>query len=123
MPGKNQLKLWLVGACLIETLCATYLLNVPGAAGFFSILYFAAGLGIGLILLFLPAIKRLNAAWQKNSRPELLVKGLLVASMACFLIYGSRALLIENPLDYKAADMLPVIKTMDQRFLHGAWNQ
>ena len=27
----------------------------------------------------------------------------------------------QNPLDYRNADMLPVIKIMNERFLHGEW--
>jgi hypothetical protein len=122
MLRDNQLKSWLAGACVIETLCATYLLNIPGGAPFFSVIYLISGLTIGFLLLFFPQANHSLVVWNKNSRSELLVKGLLIASMAFFLIYGSVPLLKENPIDYKTADMLPVIKTMDQRFLHGAWD-
>src|SRR5580693_10600430 len=107
MLGKIQLKSWLVMACVAETLCATYLLNIPGGAAFFSVIYFMAGLGIGLILLFSPQINSHFRLRDKSSRNECLVKLLLIAAMALFLIYGSGPLLKENPIDYETADMLP----------------
>lgn len=121
MRNKNYLKTWLIAACIIETLCATYFLDITRYATFFSFIYFIAGISIGILILFFPQIKRNGFTDQRKYNVVFFFKILLIAATAFFLFYGSKSIMIENPLDYRTADMLPVIKIMNQRFLHGEW--
>jgi hypothetical protein len=118
---KKYLKTAFVAACIIETLCATYFLEIANAATFFSILYFIAGISIGILILFFPQNVKNISISQRKYNAEFFFKILLIAAVAFFLFHESKNLLAENPIDYRNADMLPVIKTMNGRFLNGQW--
>jgi len=77
-------------------------------------------MSIGVLILFFPQIKRNVTNEQKYNR-EFFFKILMIAAAAFFLFYESKSIMLENPLDYRNADMLPVIKIMNERFLHGEW--
>ena len=119
MEGRKHLKIWLLIAFAIETLCATYFLKLQVLAGFASILYFLSGIGIAVIILFLPKAK--NPAFNVSSSYQNYFRFFLIASIAVFLYWLSNSIINENSLDFHNADMLPVIKKMDQRFLNGQW--
>jgi hypothetical protein len=121
MFSKNYLKTWLAAACVIETLCATYFLDFTYYATFFSFTYFIAGISIGIMILFFPQIKRNVVANERKYNREFFFKIILIAATGFFLFYESKSIMLENPLDYRTADMLPVIKIMNERFLHGEW--
>jgi len=121
MLSRKYLKSTFVAACILETLCATYFLEITNAAAFFSVLYFIAGISVGILILFLPQYKQSISRRTRTPVPELLFCLLLMAAVAFFLFYESKNIFAENPIDYRNADMLPVIKTMNERFLHGHW--
>ena len=121
MFNKKYLNTSFVVACLIETLCATYFLLIQNAASFFSVLYFITGIAIGILILFFPQYKKNVSIGERKYDAEFFFKILLIAAVAFFLFYGSKNLFFENPIDYRNADMLPVIKTMNERFLQGQW--
>ncbi len=106
-------------AFAIETLCITYLMKVKNLAPFTSILYFICGIVIAKIILFLPAPDKTIFKLEKKS--ENLFKFFLIAVISFLVCYFSISIMNDNPIDYRNADMLPVIKTMDQRFLSGQW--
>jgi hypothetical protein len=121
MFDKKYLKPAFVSACVIETLCATYFLKIQNTASFFSIIYFIAGITIGILILFVPQYTRDISTSQRKYDAEFFFKILLIAVVAFFLFYESKNLFTENPIDYRNADMLPVIKTMNERLLKGQW--
>jgi hypothetical protein len=122
MLRTDQLKIGIITAFIVETLCATYFLDIPRTAAFFSVIYFIAGIAISILILFFP---RVNASLHQQGGTLKLVtyiKPLLVIAFAGLVLFTGKAILAENPLDYKNADMLPVIKTMNERFLAGDWH-
>ncbi|HEY4874223.1 MAG TPA: hypothetical protein VIH86_01495 [Puia sp.] len=121
MLSKKYLKTAFVAACIIESLCATYFLEIENAASFVSIIYFIAGISVGILILFFPQYTKNISISQRKYDAEFLFKILLIAGVAFFLFYESKNLFEENPIDYRNADMLPVIKTMNERFLNGQW--
>jgi len=121
MGNKNFLKIWLVAACIIETLCATYFLDITRWATFFSFIYFIAGISIGILILFFPQIRKNDFDNGRKYNAAFFFRILLIAAVGFFLFYESKTIMLGNPLDYRNADMLPVIKIMNERFLHGEW--
>jgi hypothetical protein len=122
MPGQKHVKSAIVIAFALETGCVTWFLKVPGAAPFLSILYLVTGISIALMLsnsspLYLPRL----AARARNLRVNIYraaVLGLLLLAIQTLCRYWFD----EIPLDVNYADMLPIIKVMDQRFLAGSWH-
>jgi hypothetical protein len=122
MPGQKHLKSAIVLAFALETLCVTWFLKIPGGTPYFSVLYLVAGSVIALSLLyFSPLNLPRMALGGRNTRVNiyrLAVIGLLLLAMLTLCRYWFD----EIPLDINYADMLPIIKVMDQRFLAGNWN-
>lgn len=121
MPKQNHLRTWLVAAFAIETLCITYALQFPDLASYNSIVYFVCGVSIAVIILFLPQAKKTSIHFSLSSQNYLkfflvITIGFLLGCLGYFIIH-------ETPIDYKNADMLPVIKTMNERFLNGQLKQ
>lgn len=122
MPGQKHLKSAIVIAFALETGCVTWFLKVPGTAPFLSILYLVTGVAIALMLLSSSPLHLPRLAPKgRNLRVNIYragVLGLLVLAMHTLCRYWFD----EIPLDVNYADMLPIIKVMDQRFLAGNWN-
>ncbi|MEO6962367.1 MAG: hypothetical protein ABIY90_10380 [Puia sp.] len=104
-----------------ETFFASYgLLAAPDAA-VASILYFAAGLGLVFSLLFAPVA---TLDFSRKSKPtDRLIKCAFLGAMLFLAYITSRYWFIGIPIDPDYADMLPVIKEMNERFLSGHWHQ
>jgi hypothetical protein len=137
MPGQKHLKTVIVTAFALETLSVTYCLKIPGATPFFAILHFLAGTSVALLLLRFPPLSHpflqtktgngtgsaVRAGWKswntRSNQYRLILTGMLALTMHTLCRYWFD----EIPLDINYADMLPIIKVMDQRFLAGHWNQ
>ncbi|HLK28130.1 MAG TPA: hypothetical protein VKT28_06085 [Puia sp.] len=119
MLSKNTLRILLLAAFFIETLCITWLMKFEDLAAITSVVYFFSGIAIAKIILFLP--KPAKPIISFDNKSEKIFKVFLI-TITCFLIcFFSISIMKDNPFDYHNADMLPVIKTMDQRFLNGQW--
>jgi hypothetical protein len=106
---------------IAETFSASYGLLLGKETSVVSVLYLLAGLGIVFSSLFLPEA-RLDVGKKTNTRSVWIKAGL--GAVMLFLAYiTSRYWLDRIPLDPDFADMLPVIKVMNERFLSGHWNQ
>jgi len=106
---------------IIETLCATYLLKHPRYSSGISIVYFLSGILISFLLLFLPQVRFKN---QDAGSPFVRYASLiLILFTAVYCFYYTRYWIGTTPLSYEYADMLPMIKVMDERFLSGHINQ
>jgi hypothetical protein len=104
-----------------ETFFASYGLLSGGQTAVISVLYFIAGLILVLSLLFVP-----EASLKIPGRSGARIVGikLALAGIMIFLAYiTSRYWLFRIPIDPDYADMLPVIKVMNERFLSGHWKQ
>jgi len=105
---------------ILQVLCATYFLEIPNFQALDSFLFLFTGVGISLCLLQLPSVKI-----HKDSifGRQLVFKFLVIALLLPVSYQLARHIMDENPLLYQNADMLPIIKSMNQRFLNGQWEQ
>jgi hypothetical protein len=113
----------LIGSVLIaftvETLTVTWCLKIPGWAPFFSILYFASGVAIALLLLFFPVL-RFPTPGRKAWKAPVNHHRLVITGLVALVLYSwSQYWFEEMPIDITNADMLPIIKVMGERFLAG----
>jgi hypothetical protein len=104
----------------VEISSVTYLLILPGLAWLASILNLLAGIGISFILLQCPA--------SDSSRPiQYPVRSpfnkYIIVLAGVFIFFVGRNIMASMPMDYRNADMLPIIQVMNQRFLGGHWSQ
>jgi hypothetical protein len=104
-----------------ETFFATYGLLLGAETSFASILYFIAGLGLVFSILFLPEAR--FDRYGKSAVGGLWIKCGLAIIMLFLAYITSRYWLDQIPVDPDYADMLPIIKVMNERFLSGHWKQ
>jgi len=107
---------------VIEVLCATYLLKYPRWSGSLSVIYFFSGIAISVALLFFPQISFENQHGnRRNFFPR--TNAILIPLSAAYCFYYTQYWIHSTPLSYEYADMLPVIKVMNERFLSGHFSQ
>ncbi len=101
-----------------ETFLASYGLLIGKQTSIVSILYLIAGLCFIFAILKLPPARlpRFNELKQ-----EISLKLPIFVFMLFLAFITSRYWLDLIPLDPDYADMLPVVKVMNERFLHGQW--
>jgi hypothetical protein len=103
----------------VETLSATWFLKIPGWAPLFSILYFASGIAISGMLLYFPAI-HLPSPGRKPWRSPVIQRRLVITGLIALALYSWCLYWFDEiPIDISNADMLPIIKVMDERFIAG----
>ncbi|MES2003889.1 MAG: hypothetical protein V4450_05165 [Bacteroidota bacterium] len=123
MRQLNYLKKMLLIALAIETLCVTYALYLPSMISVVSVLHTLSGISIAIGLLWTQP----SAAGLQNepaiSGPTLLKYRLpLAAIVVTAMFFLAARWMRDEPLNYREADMLPIIKIMCERFLAGAWS-
>ena len=129
MKLSAQIKNLLVFALIGETICVSYALYMPSFARTISVLYTFAGIAIGVGLLWVHPSKPITSAHPKyHAFPSLfyqpiyryrwLVMGIVLIAMCYFGIKWME----DAQLNYKDADMLPIIQTMCHRALIGNWS-
>ncbi len=103
-----------------ETFLGSYGLLIGKQTSIVSILYLIAGLGFIFAILKLPPARlpRFNE-WKRETSLKLPI----FVFMLFLAFITSRYWLDLIPLDPDFADMLPVVKVMNERFLHGQWKQ
>lgn len=111
---KNLLFISLV----VETLMTSYGLLLGKDSALVSVLYLLAGLVFILSMLMLPTATLPGTDGFKN---EWTLKLPLWITMVVLAWITSRYWLDQIPIDPDFADMLPVIKVMNERLLHGDW--
>jgi len=104
----------------LQVLCSTYFLYIPNFYSINSALFLFAGIGICFCLLRIPPLKTHNV---KIASRQLLVKLLLVIAILPVSYQLARGIMDHTPLQIEYADMLPIMKAMCRRFLHGQWKQ
>ncbi|HEV8506230.1 MAG TPA: hypothetical protein VGQ53_12545 [Chitinophagaceae bacterium] len=105
---------------ILQVLSATYFLEIPNFQALDSFLFLFTGVGISLCLLQVPAIRGRRDSVVNR---QLLFKFLVIALLLPISYQLGRHIMDDNPLRYQNADMLPIIKSMNQRFLNGQWKQ
>jgi len=122
MKLAEKRKNWLLLAFLTETICVTYALKLKMLTGITSILFTISGLLIVWLSLRSPK------PHVYENKPFDLSKTInryrwWILGMALISISGSALHWMDDaPLDYHDGDMLPIIKIMSERFVHGAWS-
>lgn len=121
MPIRKHVKTGLLIAFAIETLCATWGLKLQSYIAVFSVVWFLAGITIAFLILLLPQAQ--PPEWKKINFNSAAVYGKLAlfTGMAVFMYFIPQYWFSLIQLDIDYADMLPVISTMNQRFLNGQW--
>lgn len=105
---------------LLQVLCSTYFLQIENFYWLNSILFLIAGFGISFCLLKVPEFK----IDRKNIlNKQLLIKILIVILLLPVSYQLARQIMDSTPLQFESADMLPIMKTMSQRFLNGEWKE
>ncbi len=101
-----------------ETFLGSYGLLIGKQTSIVSILYLIAGLGFIFAILRLPPARLppFNE-WKRETSLKLPI----FVFMLFLAFITSRYWLDQIPLDPDFADMLPVMKVMNERFLHGEW--
>jgi hypothetical protein len=104
----------------VETAAATYGLLLGSDSAGTSILYLLAGMIFIFTMLSMPAATLPGTdGSKKNWTLKLLLTGVMI-----FLAWiSSRYWFFQIPIDPDFADMLPVIKVMNERLIHGNWKQ
>jgi len=118
-----KLEFRLIAAFTVETFCITYGLKSPPLIPLFSILYFLAGLVIAFLLLEFPESKGLKQQNANQISHPLIYKIIFVFVFGVIVFYLSKYWFDSVPVDIEHADMLPIIRVMDQRFIKGQWKQ
>jgi hypothetical protein len=113
--NKKNLLLFSLAA---ETFFASYGLLLGEQTAIVSILYLIAGLIFIFSILLLPSARLPRAIDLKK---ESLLKLPVLFFMLLLAFVTSRYWLDMIPIDPDFADMLPIMKVMNERFLHGDW--
>ncbi len=116
----NDRKKLLMFSLAAETFLASYGLLLGSQAAIVSILYLLSGLVFIFSVLILPAAR---LPLLPDLKRETILKLPLLLIMLLLAYITSRYWLDIIPLDPDFADMLPVMKVMNERFLHGQWRQ
>jgi hypothetical protein len=121
MTRTSRLKIGLLIAFALETLSVTYCMKLPGYAAFFSILYFGAGISIALYTLSFQEITPISFNRLPLSKASLYFKIAGICSMAVIVYFLAKYRMGDALIDINNADMLPIIRVMNQRFVNGNW--
>ena len=116
----NKRKNILIISLGAETLFASYGLLLGEHAGMISILYLIAGLVFIYSVLILPSARLPKLRVIKN---EIGIKLPIGVTMVLLAYITASYWLDLIPLDPDFADMLPIMKVMNERLLHGDWKQ
>ena len=119
LPLKDS-TLPIVILAILQVLSATYFLEIPNFQALDSFLFLFTGVGVSFCLLQIPAIQIRKVSILNR---QLLLKLLLIGLLLPISYQLARHIMDDNPLRYENADMLPIIKSMNQRFLNGQWKQ
>ena len=118
MPHPKSSATTILFLALLQVLCSTYFLYIPGFNAINSFLFLFCGLGIVFFLLQLtPA--RIGILQLVNR--QLFIKLAALAVLLPLSYQLARHIMDENPLRVESADMLPIMKKMSQRFWDGQW--
>lgn len=106
---------------ILESLCCTYGMKSNIDTEYIAITYFLSGLLIGILPIIIPATsieyKYSNSSTFTKINKWLTYGGFILLSV--FFIINSLSVMKTMPVDLAVADMLPQIKAMCDRLLHG----
>jgi hypothetical protein len=121
MFRQKHITKWLLAAFAAETLCATYGLKLAAHTAIVSIIYFAAGIFMAFLIVSTPAPKKNGVQLVSSNKLNNYSRYALFIVMVVMACIVSRFWFFTIPIDIDYADMLPVIKVMNERFVAGQW--
>jgi hypothetical protein len=121
MTRTSRLKIGLLIAFALETLSVTYCMKLPGYAALFSILYFGAGISIAMYTLSFQEITLISFDRLPLSKASLFLKIAGICALAVVVYFLAKYRMGDALIDINNADMLPIIRVMNQRFVNGNW--
>jgi hypothetical protein len=95
-------------------------LKIEGFQAINSLLFFLSGTGIGLFILKVPS---LNIKRESVINKQLWVKLIFILLLLPVSYCLSQQIMDHTALEKEYADMLPIIKTMGERFVDGHWKK
>jgi hypothetical protein len=104
----------------LQVLSSTYFLDIPNFYAINSFIFLISGVGISIYLL---KISSFQIQIKKLINKQLLFKLLILTVLLPVSYQLARQIMDNTPLQYQDADMLPIMKTMGQRFWNGQWKQ
>ncbi|MBX2871678.1 MAG: hypothetical protein KTR30_06255 [Saprospiraceae bacterium] len=115
--GKSFIAFCIIGLIVVETLSNTLYINEedydPACA---SITYFV----VGILIALLPLLKvKSDMKWYISAKVIWGVKILGLSLIGLFLFIEAKEVFAKVPVDYRWADMLPIMKIMCQRLVEG----
>ena len=114
----NKARNLLLFSLAAETFFASYGLLLGSQTAMVSVMYLITGLLFIFSLLSLPQVRFPSVSQMKK---EIYWKLPVLLVMIGIAFITARFWLFQIPLDPDYADMLPVIKVMNERFIHGNW--
>ena len=115
--GKSIIAFIIIGLVIVEALCNTLWINEKIYDNYCaSITYFV----VGLLIALLPLLKvKPDTDWQVPRWIIHLILTLGLSLVSLFLFTEAQALFQKVPVDYRWADMLPIMKIMCRRLVAG----
>lgn len=116
MLNRSTLLIILLVICCIEVISQTYLAHF-GNRNLAAFLYLLSGVSMATLPLWIKAQDFIA------HHPSIFIRSIragIFAVLSIGVCYFGWKIIQSQPLDYKSADMLPIIKIMAERFLHGA---
>ncbi|RZL98058.1 MAG: hypothetical protein EOO88_61490, partial [Pedobacter sp.] len=117
-------------AAIYQVVAASHLHKTKGFEHINSLLFLAGGLAIAFCLLRVPALRfnydpseQLPAGWKLSRTVTLFLQCAVLLLLCITGFLFTRPILAHTPISIEHADMLPVIRVMDQRFMAGQWQQ
>jgi len=106
---------FLFAAVLLEILCQTHWIGLYDKH-WVSIAYLIAGLAAGVLVLFRT---EQSPGITGSTRAIPILAAVLFLCLTGYTVVQAQEIFRTVPLDYRTADMLPVISVMGERLLHG----
>lgn len=118
----RSVKQWLLICLLIEIFCVTYVLKFASLVAIATILYTLCGIAISFFILYVPE-KKISFTLLANRSQVTGSYQLLMWLFGGLVMYiFTKQWIIQSPLSYTDADMIPIMQVMSQRFLEGHWS-
>lgn len=116
-----KIKLLLVSCVCLEALCVTYAVKYPAITNMATFIYIISAILISFLPLWLPSLT-FKPNIKNHTKTDWAYRLTAIGLMAISMIYFTKLQLDGVGLNYHEADMLPIIKVMCERFLHGQLN-
>lgn len=118
----RTVKNWLLLLLVLETICVTYALKFPSLVPLATILYTISGIAVAFLLLRVPQ-QKISLSFIPYQRTTVWAYQLMLLLFGGFFIcLFTNRWMLQSPLSYRDADMIPIMQVMAERLLQGNWS-